>query len=631
MIMLFVLASSVFAVEKVVLVQATSSAKNPTERNYAKSLTKRLSRWLAETGVANTVVYDDTLIASIGKAKVIILGYNPNPPSSELRELRKFINSGGKLMVFYSSSAELASMMGFKLGKYKSAPLGDRWNEINFNKKIPLYIPRVVYQNSRNIRIATPASSSARVIAYWADANSHRGNDPAWLESRYGYWMTHVLVDDGDTSAKQKMLLGLIAACDLSLWKPAAIQRMSELDYKLAAVVADVRKSDGQRAVKKISDVWAKDYEQFKLLMKNEKYAAAVTQADIVFTLAMRVYAVLQKSAKGEFRGVWDHTGMGLYPGNWIKTCDILKKAGLTDIFSNIVWAGLAHYPSKTTPQSNMVQLRGDQLKASIDAAHRAGLKLHAWKVCWNLVKASPEFVAEMNKQGRLQVSDIGQTKNWLCPSNKKNIQMELSVIREIVHNYNIDGIHLDYIRYPDSHYCYCTECHKSFEKYSKRKISNWPAAVRNGKLKLAYIRWRSWQITSFVKSVHTMIQQEKPAVKLSVAVYGMYPLCGLSVGQDWGFWLKHDIVDFVCPMDYSENLDQFSRLVKDQIALPYSRKRIYPGIGVTATESHLDKFEVIKQIKTTRENATGGFILFSLNRELEKEILPALRRGITK
>ena len=638
MAVLFTMALHINAVESVVLVRASSSAKDPAERNYAASLTRRLGQWLSETGVRTTIVDDEGIASSVNQAKVIILGYNPNPSATELRALQKFINRGGKLIVFYSSSTKLASMMGFKLGKYKSAPLGGKWMEIHFDKKVPLHVPSVVFQNSRNIRVASPVSQSARVVAYWADNNSRLSNDPAWLESRHGFWMTHVLVDDGDTSAKQKMLLGLIAACDSSVWKPAAKQSVKELDYKLAAVVADIRRSlSGAEGValsgaegRRIAAIWAEDRKQLDLLMKSGKYAAAVTQADIVFTLAMRAYASLQKPVKGEFRGVWDHGGLGLYPGDWNKTCNILKKAGLTDIFSNVIWAGLAHYPSKTTPQSDMVRLRGDQLQASIDAAHRAGLKLHAWKVCWNLVKASPEFVAKMKKEGRLQISDAGKTKNWLCPSNAKNIKMELAAISEILQNYKVDGIHLDYIRYPDSHHCYCAECRKNFEKYSKQKISNWPAVVRVGTLKNDFLRWRTWQITSFVQSVQRVINKTKPAVKLSVAVYGKYPLCGLSVGQDWGKWLEHDLVDFVCPMDYSNDINKFTRLVKDQVALPHSKNRIYPGIGVTAMESHLDEFEVIKQIKVTRENGAGGFVLFSLNRELEKEILPALRRGIT-
>ncbi|MCK5529088.1 MAG: family 10 glycosylhydrolase [Kiritimatiellae bacterium] len=622
--LLFAITFEVAAADAVLLVKATSSAKDASERGYAASLTKRLDRWLTASGVRTKVVDDDSIAKYAAEAKVIVLGYNPDPSATELRVLQDFIKRGGKLIVFYSSSAKLASMMGFTLGNYKASPLGGKWSEIRAVQKLPLHIPSSVFQESRNIKVVMPGSRQSRVIAFWANSTGAVGQDPALLQSPAGFWMTHVLLDDGDTGSKRKMLLGLIASCDTAVWKPAARKCVKDLDEKLAIVVAE------GSAAKKVSKVWRKDREYLDLLMTSAKYAESVKQADIVFELSMRAYAKLQKPVKGEFRGVWDHTGLGLYPSDWGKTCAILKKSGMTDIFSNVLWAGLAHFPSKLTPNSDMVQLRGDQLQESIKAAHRAGLRLHAWKVCWNLVQASPEFVKEMTRAGRLQVDDTGKVKNWLCPSNAENVKMELAAIREMVQGYDVDGIHLDYIRYPNSHYCYCAVCRKNFEKHIGRKVSMWPAAARSGMLKMNYSHWRTLQMTGFVQDVAQMIDEVKPSVKLSAAVYGKYPLCGLSVGQDWGSWLKRDIVDFVCPMNYSKDMGKFSALVKDQVALPHSKGKIFPGIGVTATESHLDEFDVIKQIKVSRNYGARGFVLFSLNRELEKEILPALRRGIT-
>jgi uncharacterized lipoprotein YddW (UPF0748 family) len=127
------------------------------------------------------------------------------------------------------------------------------------------------------------------------------------------------------------------------------------------------------------------------------------------------------------------------------------------------------------------------------------------------------------------------------------------------------------------------------------------------------------------------MIKKTKPSVKLSAAVYGKYPLCGLSVGQDWGIWVKRDLVDFVCPMNYSSDIKKFSHLVKNQAALPNSKNKIFPGIGVTAMESHLDAFDVMRQIQVIRDTGAGGFVLFSLNREVEKAVLPVLSKGMLK
>jgi len=68
-----------------------------------------------------------------------------------------------------------------------------------------------------------------------------------------------------------------------------------------------------------------------------------------------------------------------------------------------------------------------------------------------------------------------------------------------------------------------------------------------------------------------------------------------------------------------------FSGYVDSQIELLGEAKRVMLGIGVTAKESRLDAFQVIDQIKATRDRKTGGVILFDLNRTVEKDVLPVM------
>jgi len=117
----------------------------------------------------------------------------------------------------------------------------------------------------------------------------------------------------------------------------------------------------------------------------------------------------------------------------------------------------------------------------------------------------------------------------------------------------------------------------------------------------------------------------------ISAAVYSGYPGCINSIGQDWGRWLKEDLVDFVCPMDYTVNNDAFKTMVRRQLSLANAGGRVFPGLGVTAMESQLTPDQVIEQIRQTRAAGAGGFVLFDLNRTLEKDVLPALRIGLTR
>jgi hypothetical protein len=52
----------------------------------------------------------------------------------------------------------------------------------------------------------------------------------------------------------------------------------------------------------------------------------------------------------------------------------------------------------------------------------------------------------------------------WLCPSHPANQALELNALVEIARNYDVAGLHLDYIRYPGKDYCFCAGCRQRFE-----------------------------------------------------------------------------------------------------------------------------------------------------------------------
>jgi uncharacterized lipoprotein YddW (UPF0748 family) len=132
------------------------------------------------------------------------------------------------------------------------------------------------------------------------------------------------------------------------------------------------------------------------------------------------------------------------------------------------------------------------------------------------------------------------------------------------------------------------------------------------------------------MRDVGALVKRVRPGAQVSAAVFGKYPLCRESVGQDWVLWLRKNYVDFVCPMNYAADTRDFASLTRRQFALYPSRRRIIPGLGVTAAESRLGAVEVIDQIAELRRIRAPGFMLFDLNRVLTEEILPVLRLGIT-
>ncbi len=624
----------------VLLVQASSSAPNDSERNYAASVTRRLAAWLREAGIPARIV-DDAAVSrgACAEASIVILGYNPNPATMELLALNRFVKRGGKLIVFYSAEPRLAALLGMRLGAYASASETGQWNAFRFNNAAPAGIPSRIEQNSLNIRSVFPDSPDSKVIAWWETASGRVLRDPAWVRSNRGYWMSHVLLE-GDGERKKHMLIALLGSCDPAVWLTAAeyavktagtLGRYSNLSQALA-VLGPQAEQGGQSALtgalltqaEQLRDDLARSY-------RRGDHDRTLTTARLLDDAMTEVYARTQSPRAGEFRGVWNHSGTGLYPGDWNETCRVLEQSGMTAVFPHVRRPWTAHYKSSLIPLSGTAQRYGDQLQQCTEAAHRHNLEVHAWVICWNLEGAPENLLASYRKQGRLQVSAEGATLPWLCPSHPANSAAEVESIADMVTRYKLDGVHLDYVRYKSWDYCYCTGCRDRFAKETGLKIQNWPADVRTGPMANTWRQWRRDQITRMVANTRRVLRSVAPRTRLSAAVYTGYPGCRDSIGQDWGEWARLGYLDFVCPMNYTENNTTFVDWYRKQAAFPGVRERLYPGIGVTSTESRLDAIGTLDQISALRNEGAQGFMLFDGNPTLARDILPYLRMGATR
>lgn len=622
----------------VTIVQAVGTAPDSAERHYAKRVTARIDNWLQSAGVTTAVITDETAGRGFPDgSRVVILPYNPYPTPNEKRNLRAFIDKGGFVIVFYSSDSELAGMLGLKIWDYLHDPTGLKWNKVIFNTDsgVP-HLPRQFRQTSRSLRPVYPNRADARVAAWWHDAESHR-SDPAFVFSDNGAWMTHIMLDDADVTAKKQVLLALLSEADPDVWKNAASQAADDsrlppsTDYSASrnALQHLATQAESKQQITTVLDALDRQYKAAQNAFTAGNYALAFFAFNDLRQMLIYSFARLQNNRANEIVAVWDHAGSGLYPGDWPRTARQLKKNGVTDVFTNLLWPGKAHYPSTVIPASRTFELYGDQLQQALEACHAAGIRLHAWKVCWNLEGASAEFVASMKKQGRLQLDKNGKAVNWLCPSIPANRRMEKDAVRELLRKYPVDGIHLDYIRFPDPHSCYCRHCRSGFEQHLGRKMNNWPTPVLEWPLRGRFLRWRAKLITQLVADISAINRDLRPDSLFSVAVFGKYPTCVESVAQDWGDWNRRGLVDMICPMNYTTDNTKLTQLLKEQTFALGSPENLLPGLGVTAAESRLNALQVIEQIKTVRDSDAAGFALFDLNPTLMDDILPVLRQGL--
>lgn len=619
------------------LVRGTISAPNQAERNAASSTARRIGRWLEELNLPFASLDDEDVMAGrLSGVRLAILPYNPHPPRRQIQALQNFVRRGGKLMVFYSADPQLAEMLGLRLGEYRRAQRPGQWSAFAFNREAPPNVPALVFQDSSNIRPVYPAADHAGIIAHWRNAAGQSSSDPAWALTGRGCWMSHILLN-GDDENKKLLLLALAGHFDQSLWRDSALSAFANAGRigvfsGMSAALAGIASLAGANARNEFArpalDQANNHYRMLRSRMADRDYPGAFRESRRVQRALLQAYAAAQPPRAREFRGVWNHSGLGLYPGNWPRTMRLLKNSGMTAVFPNLLWAGTAHYPSRIVSPSDISRALGDQLRQAGSAAREAGMDMHLWKVCWNLGAAPAEQIAQWRRAGRLQRAADGEVLPWLCPSHPQNVAQEINAIREAAATGLLDGVHLDYLRYPGAHACFCDGCRRRFEEDLGRRADGWPAAARDGALAGRFQDWRCEQMTAFVRRVRQALREVDPRIKLSAAVYQNYPDCRRNVGQDWGNWLKKGWLDFVVPMNYTEYTGEFAAAVRRQCALPGASGRIYPGIGVTAAESRLTPDRVIEQIMQARALDCAGFVLFDLNATLAEETLPILRLG---
>ena len=620
-----------------IVLPTAASGVSDGDVQYAHSVAKRFSRMLGIIGFSADTLEDSSLSkAQLKSRKLIVLPLNAVVSTQMAELLKKFVASGGKLFVTYSLADTVAPLLGLQQTDWLRQESPGQFASIQLNAPEIPNMPTSMRQASWNITVAAPTTPQTKVIGYWHNIAGESTGLPALFMGESGVFFSHIFLPD-DILTKTRFLaalLGHLVPEFRHTLAKRAIETMTTVGHTdgleaLAMFVQESGVPEAERVLETGKRLMAKARAEYN----SKTYNAAITTARASREAFSKAYFLSHSSLKTEGRAVWNHSGLGAYPGDWDRSAKELAEAGVNMLLPNMAWAGVAHYSSKILPQSKTFTRYGDQLAQCVAAARKYDLEVHVWKITWNLEGTPKGFVEKMRKDGRTQVSATGKPLNWLCPSHPKNVQLELESILEIVTNYDVDGIHLDYIRYPGSHACYCEECRNRFTLATRRQIDEWPSEVlpKTGTYSDEYIEWRAQQITRLVRLLRKRLQEANPDIKLSTAVFGGYPACVTSIGQDWIAWAKAGYVDFVCPMNYTEDTNYFTELLADQLALMPKGVTIYPGIGATATNSLLAPDAVVEQIYLSRSLRASGWTIFDYSLDISETVLPALGMGVTK
>jgi uncharacterized lipoprotein YddW (UPF0748 family) len=597
-----------------------------------------VGKQLEERGIRHAKLPATALTpANLAKAKLLILPYNPNLDEATTAAIEVYLSHGGKLLAFYTLPSRLATAAGLKPGKHLTADPKGRFASIHVVDQKLAGAPAVVAQASWNIVTHEPVQGRSQVIAEWFDDQGRATGLPAVLGSDNAIVMTHVLLDD-DHDRKGQLLLAMVGRLRPATWDESFTARRRQLDEiadfpDYAAACAQVRALPGadDETRRRLEASGAAEASARQLAVER-RFAEAFAETDRAGRLFQEAYCRAHPAPAGEIRGVWCHSAYGVKGRTWDDAVANLKANGFNTIMPNMLWGGVAFYPSEVLPVAPDVATKGDQIAECLAACRKHGLKIHVWKVDWNLGREVPAaFVTQLRAEHRLQMSDTGTEEPWLCPSDPRNAALERAALVEVARKYPVDGIHFDYIRYPDAKHCFCGPCRERFTAATGQPVARWPADVlAGGSRREAWIRWCQENINTVVRTTSQEVRKVRPGIQVSAAVFRQWDSDSRLVMQDWKRWCEQGWVDFVCPMDYTESEAGFAGWVSSQKRW-VGPAGLLPGIGVSSSHSVLTPDEVVRQIEITRRNHTQGFILFNYGEREARETIPALGLGLTR
>ncbi|MGB6298800.1 MAG: family 10 glycosylhydrolase [Rivularia sp. (in: cyanobacteria)] len=436
-----------------------------------------------------------------------------------------------------------------------------------------------------------------------------------------------------ETVALQQELLKLIGRVESANLAVAAINNGTQTAKAQPAQFASSQPGalafSSQQAVSQAKQV----VQQLPQLVAKRKYVEARRQWLAAKNSLWNQFPVNQRFAQPEIRAIWLDRGTIVKARNeqgLAKVFDRLSQAGVNTVFFETVNAGYTVYPSKVAPQQNPLTRNWDPLKSAVKLAHDRGMELHAWVWVFaagnqrhnqilgiNANYPGPVLAAHPDWAGydrRGKMIPQGQNKPFFDPANPQLRQYLLNQYEEIVTRYNVDGLHLDYIRYPfqdhqrNRSYGYGKAGRAIFkERYGVDPLKITP---RQRDLWQKWTAFRTQQVDSFVAQVSQKMRQKNPDLIMSVAVFPLPEQERIGkLQQHWEVWAQRGDIDLIVPMTYALDTPTFSRLAQPWIvSKKLGSTLLVPGIRLL----NLPTLGAFDQLQLIRDLPVGGYALFA-------------------
>ncbi|HXH05597.1 MAG TPA: family 10 glycosylhydrolase, partial [Vicinamibacterales bacterium] len=355
----------------------------------------------------------------------------------------------------------------------------------------------------------------------------------------------------------------------------------------------------------------------------------------------------------GELRGLWVTAGALDSPAAIERLVRSAASSGFNSLFVQVRARADAYYASTLEPTvPGTTGDRFDPLATVLDAARAAGLEVHAWVNValassavtlptdrrhliwrhpdWLMVPRalaqelasveidSPGYVGRLARWTRSQRDVEGLYVSPLVPGAVAHV---VSVVEELAGRYPVDGVHLDYVRYPGDEFDYSRAAVAAFRAAVATALPSPERARLDARqaidpvaypdaLPEQWARFRREQLTALVARLAAAVKRQRPRARVTAAVLPDPDDADRRKLQPWRTWAEAGLLDAICPMAYAPEPDRFAAQLRAARAAAAGRP-VWAGIGAW----RLEPARAVDHIRLARQAGAEGIVLFSYDR----------------
>jgi uncharacterized lipoprotein YddW (UPF0748 family) len=354
-----------------------------------------------------------------------------------------------------------------------------------------------------------------------------------------------------------------------------------------------------------------------------------------------------------EVRGLWVLRSTLTTPARITELVRTAVDGGYNTLIVQVRGRGDAYYQSTLEPRAAELAKQPatfDPLALTIERAHAAGLRVHAWfnvnlvasaiappkarthiavrEPGWLMVPAplartlarvepsAPAYAAQLARWTRGESNSVEGM--FLSPVPEASQQYTLSIVRDLLLRYSLDGLHLDYIRYPTADFDYSKAALQAFRaahgpRASAAEQSRLDALAARDPLAWTAAFPQAWEdfrrdrLNLLVRRIRDLTRETRPDALLSAAVVPVADDARRRKLQDWSLWAETGLIDVICPMAYATTAQEFARQMADVKAGAHGRP-VWAGIGAW----RLPVTRTIEHLRTARRFQVEGVLMYS-------------------